>query len=117
MLCLLTKMLFRRLARRLQGATEDTKDKMKRPLQKGGGGGVGGWGMLSLCGSFLRLPVAWWVTKKCRCRIVLRTNMLLNLECTAERINCYKPFSLVGPFLIDTIIKNAPKKITENAWK
>ena len=63
MLCVLTKMLFWRLVGRqvltsksltvwhlpLQGAAEDTKGKR----------GGGGWGMLSLCGSFLRLPVAW----------------------------------------------------------
>ena len=76
--------------------------------------------------------VALWVISETACRLVGYEKMSLSL-CTedehvaqfgmygryraSERINCYKPFSLVAPFLIDTIIKNAPKKITENAWK
>ena len=92
---------------------------MRRPLQRGGGGE-------------LVYAVALWVISETACRLVGYEKMSLS-HCTqdehvaqfgmygryraSERINCCKPFSLLGQFLIDTILKNAPKKITENAWK
>ena len=85
----------------------------------GGGGGYGG--MLSYCRSFLRLPFAWQVRKKCCCCISARKKMLLSVQKEflrysiwnlqqIQNLNRIKNLSLEGPFSSNTIIRKQSKE-------